>query len=130
VVEVARKTHGVYIGSEVFEAFTEYASKQYPLKSCEVWEKALTEYMETHPRESVNITIQQRIKAELPNRMDLLRMSMIEAKLRALIEKTGCGEVDQNWLKEAIGKETKKGLKIKKPTENFISLLEEAVKHI
>ena len=127
---VSKKSHPVYMSESVFKAFIEYASKQYPLKSYEVWENALVEYMAKHPTAGVNITVQRQIKESLPSKIELLRMSVIETKLKVLMEKVNYGEGDQNWLRETIGREVKRGLKIKAPTETFLSLLEEAAKHV
>jgi hypothetical protein len=127
---VPRKTHGLYVGESIFKAFTEYAAKHYPMKSYEVWEKALIYYMKNHPLEDISIIIQGQVKSETTDRLEAVHMALLEKYLRLhmcrLVEKDGNPE----YLRRVISKEIKQGVKIKHPSPKFLELLEEAVKLI
>ncbi len=128
-----RKTHGLYVNAELFESFTVYASMQAPLKACEVWEKALAEYMINHPIDMINLTIQQRIISTLPTKREEMRMKTISCKLGVfmdLIDKIKKNGGDSSTLKEKLLTWTVKGSEIKNSSKEFLALLEKALKYV
>lgn len=128
-----RKTHGLYVNAELFEAFTTYASMQAPLKACEVWENTLAEYMINHPTNMVNLTIQQKIALILPSKREEMRMKTISCKLETftnlidMIKKNGN---DSSKLKEKLLTWVVKGSEIKNSSTEFLTLLEKALKYV
>ena len=93
-------------------------------------EEAFISYMENNPLEGMSIVIQNQIKSDIVDRLEVVQMDLIEKHLRLymkrLVEKDGNSE----YLRRTISKEVKRGVKIKKPSPEFLELLEEAVKLI
>ena len=128
----SRKTVGLYINEDVFKAFTLYASKHKPLKACEIWEKALLQYMKNNPTELISLEIQQHIMSTLPERRDVVRMKSISRKLETfmnLIDSLN-GKGDISKLEEKLLTWVARGAEVKNPTEEFVELLERAINYV
>ena len=91
-------------------------------------EKAFISYMENHPLEGTPIIIQNQIKSDIVDRLEVIQMSLIEKHLRLYMKRLVDKDGNPEYLRRTISKEVKRGVKIKKPSPEFLELLEEAVK--
>ena len=91
-------------------------------------EKAFISYMENHPLEGTPIIIQNQIKSDIVDRLEVVQMSLIEKHLRLYMKRLVDKDGSVEYLRRAVSKEVQRGVKIKHPTAEFIELLEEAVK--
>lgn len=127
-----RKSQSIYIDKDVFEAFNKYALLHFPKKIYEVWEEMMVERMQSRPVNGLKVSVQQRIAETLPSKQEKINMSVISRRIEAfmkLIDELNEGE-DASKLKEKISKWMNKGLNVRNPTDEFLSLLEEALKYI
>ena len=91
-------------------------------------EKAFISYMENHPLEGIPIVIQNQIKSDIVDRLEGVHMGLIEKHLRLYMKRLVDKDGNPEYLRRTISKEVKRGVKIKKPSPEFLELLEEAVK--
>ena len=126
-----RKTCAVYMDYEIFKVFTLYASKQKPLTACEVWERVLVQYMANNPIDYTTINIQQQIASEIPSKQEELKMRLISDNILFIFERfEAVGKDRVPLLLIDLAKLVKKGVEIKKPTEEFLQLLERAMNEL
>ena len=75
--------------------------------------------------------VQQQILSTLPSRQEEIRMKLFSREMGFILERLD--KVEQDIRKDLVmrlGKLLLKGAEIKNPTEEFVILLEEGLKHI
>lgn len=130
ISDTDRVTRPVYVSRSVIEGFIKYA-KSTSEGVAHHLENALIEYVENHPLENKPILIQRQISSVLPRKLDYVNMNLLEPQITSLVNKIREEpDAEMPELKSKLAKLIKKGVYIKHPSEEFASILEEAVKHI
>ena len=94
-------------------------------------ERALIVDMKNNPVESMFVDVQRQILSTLPSRQEEIRMKLFSREMGFILERLD--KVEQDIRKDLVmrlGKLLLKGAEIKNPTEEFVVLLEEGLKHI
>lgn len=127
-----RKVKSIYVDSEIYDAFTKYATMKNPRGACQVWEEALTSYMITNPVNGLRVRLHQ-LAVALPSKRDGVRMKTVAGKLETfmgLIDKMKLNGGDPSRLKEKLSTWVIRGTEIKNTSEEFITLLEKASNYV
>jgi len=124
-----RSNQSFQMRGSVAKAAREYARRAL-IPTGQFAEKAFINYMETHPLDSNPLLVENVVESNLLGRVEQTQMTLIEKKMRLILERLSSGVGDAAFLRESLAKEIKRGTRIKKPSEPFVALLEEAVKHI
>jgi len=94
-------------------------------------ERAIINDMKNNPTDSMFFEVQQQILSTLPSRQEEIRMKLFSREMGFILERLD--KVEQDIRKDLVmrlGKLLLKGAEIKNPTEEFVILLEEGLKHI
>lgn len=118
-------SRSIYISRNVIEGFTRYA-KLTPEGVAHHLEKAFIEYMINHPLEGIPIIIQNEVKSGVEDKLKEVQIHLVEKPLRLYMQRLTDKDGDLEFLRRAILKELKRGLKIKNPPDGFVDLLVEA----
>lgn len=124
-IKILRSNQTFAMTQSIADAGRRYA-KLSGFKSGEFAEKAFIYYMENHPLEDVPIIIQNQVKSEIVDRLEVVRMTLIEKRLKLYMKRLVDKDGNSEYLRRTMSKEIKQGLKIKHPPPEFVTLLEEA----
>jgi len=125
-----RSNQSFHMRPSIANSGREYA-KALNIQSGEFAEKAFIEYMSNHPANLKIIVVQNKLSSDIPKRVDLVKIKAISTQLEFIIKRfKELGEEKPSTLVETLASALMKGAAIKQPTDEFLLLMEEAMRYL
>ena len=94
-------------------------------------EKAFVEFMVNHPLDMRVVVLQSTVSEELPSKLEVIQMKLLTREIRFVLEALESAEPHvKGGLLNRLVKALNKGVILRNPSDDFVTLLEEAIKHI